>query len=191
MSTGPRFPLERIEPFASGLVKLLEPSCERITVAGSIRRQRPDVGDVELVAVPRFEDAPEGLWGDASRTNVLSRQIAQLTDEGLFEVLSGGERYIKARHLGLGIQVDLFMVLPPASWGLILLIRTGPAEYSHGLAIEARRRGMHFCEGALHGSLGIPGRTDCTCPVIPTPTEESVYAALGLPFLAPRDRVER
>jgi DNA polymerase (family 10) len=188
MASGPRFPLSRVEPFANGLVKLLAPSCERILVAGSIRRQRPDIGDVEIVAIPRFEDSAEGMWGDVVRSNVLVRQIAQLTDEGLLEILSGGERYIKARHLGLEIQVDVFMVVPPASWGLILLIRTGPADYSQWLVTYARRQGMHVIGGRLHNGLGIPGREDCACEVIPTPTEESVYEALGLPWVEPADR---
>ena len=75
-----------------------------------------------------------------------------------------------------------------SNFGLIFLIRTGPADYSHWLVTEARRRGFHVVGGRLHKGLGVPGRDDCTCDRIATPTEAYVYSALGLPYAEPWER---
>ena len=196
----PRVPLADALAVAQQIYGQLDPSCERLAIAGSIRRFRPDVGDIELVAIPRYENRPvdvglfETRWAPVS---VLAETLAMLEGKtpgrgehsAMLERLSGGERYIKLRHLRSGLQVDLFLTTPE-QWGLILLIRTGPADYSRGLVTEARRRGFHVAHGRLFHGAGHnrnDGFCDCTQP-IPTPTEESVYAALGLPFEPPGRR---
>ena len=63
MRSTTRIALMEATGLAGELVALLQPACERIEIAGSIRRQRPDVGDVELVVVPRLK-APLGLFGE-------------------------------------------------------------------------------------------------------------------------------
>ncbi len=60
MSTSVRRPLAEGEAIASALVADLEPYCARIQVAGSIRRRKEMVGDIEIVAIPRYE--PDGLF---------------------------------------------------------------------------------------------------------------------------------
>lgn len=78
-----------------------------------------------------------------------------------------------------------------AQWGVIFLIRTGPASYSQWIVTEALRRGLHVREGALRSAPACPSRAsspDCACPIIETPEEADVYAALGLPYLAPERR---
>ena len=49
-----RIPLAEGVKLANEVVALLETSCERLEVAGSIRRQKETVGDVEIVCIPRF-----------------------------------------------------------------------------------------------------------------------------------------
>ena len=46
--------LEKAKAIAEKIKALLESSCERVTVAGSIRRQKPDVGDIELLCIPKY-----------------------------------------------------------------------------------------------------------------------------------------
>jgi len=55
-------PLAEAERVAAALVADLEPYCARIATAGSVRRRKVQVGDIELVAIPRYE--PAGLFGD-------------------------------------------------------------------------------------------------------------------------------
>jgi DNA polymerase/3'-5' exonuclease PolX len=196
VSAGVRLPLAEARAVADELVALLAPACERIEIAGSIRRGRPDVGDIELVAVPRITiEATQGLWGNGETERV--NELDELADRELLRVSveikradgsiehqrRWGPRY-KA-SLFRGIPVDLFSTTP-ASFGLIYLIRTGPAAFSQRLVTDARRRDLHVAEGQLHrGSLGCGAYV---CEVIPTPGERDVFGAMDLPWIAPEAR---
>lgn len=48
-----KLPLQHAEQLAHRLVELLTPHCERIDVAGSIRRKKQEVGDIEIVCLPK------------------------------------------------------------------------------------------------------------------------------------------
>lgn len=190
-TTATRLPLVRAQPVAEQLVADLAPWCIRLEVAGSIRRQRPDVGDIELVAIPQFRNEPSSLWGDEVPVNVLFERINVLAGEGTLERLSGAERYVKLVHAPSGLQLDLFLATPD-NWGLIFLIRTGPADYSQWLVSEARRRGHHVSGGHLWRGTH-PHGVECSCAKtsfspVPTPEERDVYTALAMPWVDPRDR---
>jgi DNA polymerase/3'-5' exonuclease PolX len=165
----------------------LAPACERIEIAGSLRRGKPEVGDVELVAVSKSHQVPSGLFFEVDAIAWdLDERLEELVATGILDRLLGKDRYQKLRHHMSGLQVDLFMVKPPASFGCIFLIRTGSADYSHALVTKARDRGFHFREGALHrGALGCSTRP---CEIVPTPEEIDVYRVLRLPFVEPERR---
>lgn len=193
MSAGVRVPASVARDVAAELLARLGPSCERIEVAGSLRRGSPDVGDLELVAIPktRTEVDPAVLWGEPIVIHEVGEAIEALQAEGVvtmagFEVGASGQRYRKLRHVRSGLQVDLFTVLPPAQWGVIFLIRTGPADFSHRFVTDIRRRGFHVREGALHrGSLGCGA---VACEVVQTPEEADVFRAAGWGLIPPGDR---
>ncbi|MBK1701290.1 DNA polymerase/3'-5' exonuclease PolX, partial [Thiococcus pfennigii] len=95
------------------------------------------------------------------------------------EVLAHGETRASVR-LRSGIQVDL-RVVPTASWGAALHYFTG--SKAHNVAVRRRgvERGLKISEyGVYRGDEAIAGRT-----------EESIYAAVGLPFIAPELREDR
>lgn len=180
MSDRPRTPYETALPIALGVLALLEPACERIVVAGSIRRMRDDVGDIELVAVPRFDEVADGLWGERAPRNLLQARIGQLVAFDALERVSGGDRYVKLVHPGSGMQVDLFIVLPPAQFGTILAIRTGPADLSTRLMLRAQHRGFHVFGGALRYGVFEPHSPACDHGVVPTPEEQTFFDRLGM-----------
>lgn len=189
MSAGTRVALSDARRIADEVMDALWPSTHRIEVAGSIRRGRPDVGDIELVAEPIVSEVPDGMFATTS-INRLTEAIDYSVEGGLLANhptdRKRGERYSKVVHRDSGLQVDVFSVLPPASWGVLLLIRTGPADYSHRLVTDARKRGLHVGGGALHrGGLGCG---TFTCEVVPTDDERDVLAALGLPWTPPEER---
>ena len=64
MSTGTRVLLAEAAAVADSLAGLLTLACHRLEIAGSIRRGRPDVGDIEMVAVPILDIVPEGMFGE-------------------------------------------------------------------------------------------------------------------------------
>ena len=92
--------------------------CERIEIAGSIRRRKPEVKDIEIVAIPKPYDV--GLFASGIATVVSKWQKVK------------GELPCKytQRILPEGIKLDLFFA-EPGNWGLIYAIRTGSADYSH------------------------------------------------------------
>lgn len=110
---------------ADNLVRNLRDRCERIEIAGSLRRMRPVVGDIEIVCAPKFQIAKNLFNEESIIGNFL--ELAPFCEWGAFT--KNGSRY-KQIALNVGINLDLFIVLPPADWGVIFAIRTGPADFS-------------------------------------------------------------
>ena len=188
-----RRPLAEAEVAAATLVGLLRPGCERIEVAGSIRRRAADVKDIEVVAVPRFgadmfNSTGDDLLNDQIRYLATSRTIRyrnQRKDEPVAEYNMRDRRYYPLwLPWGDGLfAVDLFCVRPPAQWGAIFAIRTGPADYSRLLVTMAQAADLRCIEGHLVStSPGDIGRT------VNTPEERDFIEACGLPFLPPEQR---
>jgi DNA polymerase/3'-5' exonuclease PolX len=193
MSGGERIPLELADIAAHQVLDALAPGCERIAIAGSIRRRRLDVGDIEIVAIPRVhtERVREGLFEDRDlEVDELQVCIDLAMMDGTLTAHPDdpkrGPRYSKLTHAASGIQVDVFSCRRD-TWGLALLIRTGPAAYSHWLVNEARARYFHVANGyELH-----PGRIACgaiPCEPIPTPDEDTVFRVLQLHPAGPEAR---
>ena len=85
----------------------LAPLCERIEVAGSIRRRRPQVKDIELVAIPKWAEVPDdsvqpSLFGGPppmKRMNLLQDAIERLERAGLLYPIKPGVPGIERWHL--------------------------------------------------------------------------------------------
>lgn len=119
------------------LIKKLEPYCERIEIAGSVRRGKPNPGDIELVAIPKTRPTLD-LFGnqDGEFSLLYDRKVIQ--PWGIIQKF--GERYCKVDLFG-GEALDLFIVLPPADWGVIYTIRTGPVYFSHWIVTPRKKGG--------------------------------------------------
>lgn len=196
----PSFPLGGARQLARAIVADLEPVTQRVMIAGSIRRAKRRVKDIEIVAVPRIDPGQRDMFGEVvTEINRLDQLVADRVAGGRwghrFDAagrIAHGERYKRLRHYGeplSGIGIDLFSVLPPAQWGVIAAIRTGPAEFSQRLVTPASRGGllpenMRVIDGAIWEttSVGAP------LHVIPTETEEELFDVLGLPWIAPEER---
>lgn len=189
-----RLPLAMAQEAAAALVELLRPGCERIEVAGSVRRRNLDCKDIEVVAVPRF--APD-LFGGAG-DDLLNRAVLDGTrptaglgyrDSRTGETataydLEGRKFYPLFLYHGLNRwPVDLFAVRPPAQWGAIFAIRTGPSDYSARLVTALHARQLKCAEGRLVSTaLATAG------DVIDTPEESDFIEACGMPYLPPEKR---
>ena len=175
--TKQRIPLADAEAIAVRVLEHLAPLCERIEIAGSIRRRKPEVGDIELVAIPR---TLADMFGDPLPEHALD--TFEYSAIGRLEM--GGHKYKKV-GLTEGSQLDLFIVTPPAQWGVQFLIRTGPAEYSHAFVTPKWQGGLlpshlQVKDGAIQNRS--------TGEIIETPEEADVYNLLGLPFVEPEKR---
>ena len=173
-----RIPLDRARETADGIVRLLSPACERIAVAGSVRRGEPEVGDIELVAIPKEVREPD-LFGNAARPR-------SLLDEALagtgWKTAKNGPRF-KQFLLPGNLSLDLFVVLPPAQWGVILAIRTGPREFSRW-AVTRHERGGPLPPGCrVQG-----GAVRCSGVLQETPEEVDFLNLLGIGWVDPAER---
>lgn len=173
---------------ARTLLADLAPACVQIEIAGGIRRMKPDPHDIELVAVPRIAPITTNFFGEVMEDySLLDERLGAMINDGRLEAAGkNGPRYKLFRLPASGAVVDLFVVLPPAQWGYIYAIRTGPAHYSQWLVTERSRGGakpddLRASQGALWRNMDL----------IETPTEASFFAALGLDMPAPRDREPR
>jgi len=153
--------LERAEKVAKRIIDSLSPHCQKIEVAGSIRRRRPWVNDIDIVLVPNND-----LWSFHNEVMKLGK------------VKISGSKILRIEYGD--IQVD-FYIATPETWATLLLIRTGSAENNIRLAKIAKEKGwrLHASGEGLFNELGdrIAGNT-----------EESIYQALSLPYQKPVDR---
>lgn len=118
----------------------LRPYCERIEIAGSVRRGKAEVKDIELVAAPIVNYNPDLFGNPTAAYNLLDGVIQARARIGNFVLQKNGERY-KQLALPEGINIDLFIVMPPAQWGVIYTIRTGPADFSHWVVTPRKHNG--------------------------------------------------
>jgi DNA polymerase/3'-5' exonuclease PolX len=155
-----------------GAMAALTPFCERLGIAGSIRRQKPEVKDIERVCMPRL--VPAGLFGDTPEVNPDFCAIIQQWTKVKGEPTG---RYTQ-RVLPGGMTLDMFMA-DADNWGLQLAIRTGSAAFSHHvLARTWVAQGYTSVEGCLR-QLG---------KIIPIREEPDLFALLGLPWMEPSAR---
>lgn len=169
---------------ALSLAELIRPQCERIEIAGSLRRKAPWVGDIEIVCAPLFGADPLSLFGDG-QVSLLHPRLDELLASGTIqedpERKCWGEKH---RHfLFMGAPIDLFIVTGPAHWGVIYAIRTGNAEFSKKLVTPKSAGGyLQMGQQVESGQLIDRGQ------VVPCPEEEDFFRAIGAPLLPPEAR---
>lgn len=176
-----KLPLAQAEVLASKIVTVLSPGCSRIEIAGSVRRLRPEVGDIEIVCIPKqYTD----LFG-AAVGSVLDMVLFNLIETGrLLPGDKNGERY-KTFYTGLaGVKLDLF-ITTPEQWGVNFTIRTGPAEFSQRLVTQRDKGGL------LPSDLRVSGaRVWRGAEALDTCEERKVFEVIGGPgwWIEPKDR---
>jgi len=175
-NTGTKMDLATAHAYAEKLAQWLAPFTYRITVAGSIRRRRPEVSDVEIVAIPRYQMQPTLVPGeDILGENLLWKAI----NKEAREIVRQGDKYTKfVTHDD--VTVDVFLATSE-NYGLILFIRTGSAEFN----IQA------FIKGKEHGIKSRGGQLYKYERPVSTPEETDVFRALKRPFVRPVDREVR
>jgi len=109
--------------------KELEPFCEKIDIAGSVRREKPEPKDIEIVCQPRLTVIKDLFQQEVGKHR--SYQFCN-TVKSLGKILKGHpyeDRYVQIA-LPDGINLDLFMPIPEDYYRQ-LAIRTGSSMYSH------------------------------------------------------------
>ena len=152
------------QPIAQEIRDELERFCLRIEIAGIIRREKFEVGDIEIVAVPDSRQLYElrklvnTKWGTPTKGAFPSK----------FTMIRGR------------FNIDIFWP-NLRTWGLTYFIRTGSADFVRGALSHWKR---------LHGEKA--HSEDCQLfdgkQFVPTEEEKDVFTALRTPFIEPQDR---
>lgn len=160
-----RMPLGRALPIGQGLVAALQPvpGVQRIALAGSLRRMKDTVGDIDVLVT-------------SSRPSRVMAAFVGLPE--VAEVLERGTTKAAIRHRE-GIQVDL-RVVEPACFGAALAYFTGSKQHNIRIREMAVKRGLKISEyGVFREATGRRAGGA---------TEEEIYAAVGLPWIPPELR---
>ena len=158
-----RFTWASVRPHAEALVKRLRagPSVEMAEIAGSYRRRKETVGDLDLVAA---SETPARV----TKSLVAAPDVDRVLVEGPTKA---------SVVLKSGVQVDLRAV-PPESFGAALLYFTGSKAHNIALRRMARQRGLKINEyGVFRGEQRVAGAD-----------EASIYRLFGLDFIPPELR---
>ena len=185
-----RYSWERARMIAAEIVNALRPACERIQIAGSIRREKPDVGDIEILYIPVMQEEPDPV--DLFRSITVSLadgRIEGMERAGTLEkrlnakgLQTYGPKNKLMRHVASGIPVDLFAATRE-NWYNYLVCRTGPADLNARICMAAQRRGWKWNP---YGE----GFSDPDGNVRKMDSESAVFAFVGMPNLEPSRRSE-
>ena len=168
---GGRFLLDTAEQLAEKLIAhLLEaPGVEKVTPAGSLRRGRETVGDLDIL-----------VTGQACGQGEARQKIAEhlVRFPGLMEIIAQGENKVSFRQRN-GMQVDV-RLLPPESFGAAMQYFTGSKAHNVALRQRALKMGYTLNEYSLADLK--------TEKPVAGATEEEIYARLKLDYIPPEMR---
>jgi DNA polymerase (family 10) len=165
--------LKTAQVLAAKVIAEIEPFCERIEIAGSIRRRKPFVHDIDIVCIPENQ----------------GQFIEALKAMGKIEM--GGEKLIRVKLPS--IDLDIY-IASPSTWATLFLIRTGSKEHNIKLCSRAKSMGMKLHangsglfrlieQQSIFGGLVPPAEER-----IAGDTEQSIFEALKLTYLEPEKR---
>lgn len=151
-----QLPIRDAEELAGRLVSTLSPACDRIEVAGSVRRHEPVVGDIELVVIP----SRSGLFAGVGRS-MLDELLQDLVNARRLKHVKGGDLFKQFSLYAVGgipVTLDVF-IADVHTWGYKFAVHTGPKEFSKACVTE-RRRGGRLRNGLIIGRNRVWRSTD-------------------------------
>jgi DNA polymerase (family 10) len=184
---GRRVYLSEAKVYAEAVVDHLKkvPGVQRVEVAGSYRRRRETVGDLDVLATcATASSRPGKRSGSKQASGEANDAAAQVMDqlasfEAVAGVLARGDTKMTVR-LRNGLQLDL-RVVAEESFGAALQYFTGSKAHSIELRRRAQERDLRLNEyGVFRDNKRVAGKT-----------EEEVYESVGLPWIPPELREAR
>lgn len=178
--------LEYAKAYAGRFVALIAPYAERVLVVGSIRRARPEVHDVDVLAIPRLAKK-EDWFGGKFEQNLLVDEVDRLIAT---HRVSARKKKDGTTMVGNGVAfldfdgwpVDLYYATEK-TWVGLMLVRTGSAGHNQQMAGYALHQGKRFrADGTGIWNAELTKRLD------DGETEESIFKALGIPYRRPEER---
>ena len=170
------------------ILATLRPACDPLIVAGSLRRRKDEVGDIEIVYIARtIERDKDGTFWEREQVNLADEAIAALERDGILEKRENvngstmfGPKNKLMRHRSTGIPVDLFAATAH-NWWNYLVCRTGPKDNNIRIEEAAKAKGLQWHP---YG----PGFSGTDGHWIRPETEQRVFEIAGLAYLEPWER---
>jgi len=190
----------------------VSPYCTRVAIAGSVRRGKPIVGDVELVCISKPgqpvlpSQGQVGMFdseivaeapADDQLTAYLRDRVEDPTSPWALRPNVAGVTSFGPVNKYMtydGAPVDIFTAYL-MTFGMVFFVRTGDAEWIVRAMAEFKRQGSH---AHPYGGVEVTVDGDVTAEVLDParwaqaevlcPTEETVFELLGWPFVEPEDR---
>lgn len=200
MSTGTRFGAAVAVEEAEKVRDLFADCIVQGCVAGSLRRGKTEVGDVEHVIIPRLDAG--GLFG-SEPVNLLLERLDELVRTGRLckAVKSDGKTRWGARYravtlpggpTGGRLHHELWMG-DDANWGSLLCIRTGPQEFSTLVVTKLREKGLCNDHGYVRHLVRVPTPAggfieEPGSVIVAAPTEEEYLRLAGIKYAEPHQR---
>ena len=160
-----------VEPLALKIISVIEPYCLKAQIAGSIRRCKGTVNDIDIVVEPKPQS-----WIKIIKE--IRREFDAITEKQGDKLATLHVPFASKQGRG-HVQVDLYRA-SERTWGILLLIRTGSAKHNIYLCNLAIRKGYRLAYSK--GLLNKKGE------VIASKTERDVFQALELDYIPPQDR---
>jgi DNA polymerase/3'-5' exonuclease PolX len=181
---------------AEAVQRELQPFCQRIEIAGSIRRGREVVNDIDFVILP--------MQSTVHSPQSTVQEIKDRCKQKCRVITDGRQNFICAMRLPAGqeFQIDIFfahsgvadLLAPePSNFGSLLLCRTGSKDHNIKLAQRAKDLDMHWnpYRGLFAGGVWeLDGQESVYHggKLIASESEEQIFQALGLEWVAPAYR---
>lgn len=176
--------LEEAESIARRLVDAVRPAARRIEVAGSVRRKKPFVKDIELVIV--VSDYDELYRRLAAHGRFIKPGVPDVVDWPPKK----GAKYVRML-LHEGVKLDLF-IANRDNWGGIMVLRTGSAAgpdgnvyTGFGPAMLARWKRVSKGGKMSGGQLTLPDGTR-----LPVPEEDDFFRLCEAQWVPPEERID-
>ena len=177
------FPDTFARDIAEDLVNELSGFSDRIEIAGSLRRRKQAVNDIDIVVIPKFiQVKDETLFGEPVQENLMEKRLSQLCLRGELDLEANGskiKRFLKTVD-GDTIPIDIY-IASEQTWWTLLLIRTG--SRNHNIRLAKRAMDLHMHLKADGSGLLTPGGS-----LIPIHGEEEIFRHLGLSYRSPEER---
>ena len=181
--------VEELRPFTIETPEAMKPHWPHshlLAVAGSLRRRKSEVGDIEILYVPQVVAEMLDMF-TVSQIDSLHKRADQLLASKVLAqrpnvkgAFTWGPKNKLAIHVASGIPVDLFATTAD-NWWVSLVIRTGSKETNLKLTMGAQKQGARL---NAYGS-GVTWSDGTTTPAT---SEEHVFEMCGVPFLPPHKR---
>ena len=177
--------LHEAETIANKVRQHILPVMDRVEVAGSIRRRKEIVGDIEICGIP----------GDRERLISLLSDVGQHIKPGVPGAIPWtpkvSAKYLRVRLLE-GMNLDVFLATPD-NWGGLYMMRTGSGASPDGNAFHGFVPGIF---GRWKKMSGGGRMTECmpTMPdgtQLPVAEEQDFFDLLEMDFVPPQERMSK